>query len=250
MNWHGVLAVIDAEAVKKIPVHLQIYGSLALVALGLGLVASLQRGSADSTAASEEAHKPRAAAARGARPKPAQPEHGAPLRDFGIVGSPAPRAAATDPLPRANMPSADHSRAGMSADGAIDTDGHGEAGSAAAQARAEQLKIDARADFNAANYREAVRKYRRATRLASRDAGAYAGLGGSLLQLGQPERALNAYRRAIRLAPEQSGFHAALGRAYYLMAQPRKSRAAYHRAAALDPDNEAAQAALAQLNPQ
>lgn len=113
--------------------------------------------------------------------------------------------------------------------------------------RAGMLKERARERYAAKDYRKAARAYHRVTNLTPKDAGAYAGLGAALLELGKPRRAVRAYRAAVRLRPETSGFHAALGRAYFEAGARERSRRAYRRALRLNPKNTAARAAIERL---
>jgi Flp pilus assembly protein TadD len=106
-------------------------------------------------------------------------------------------------------------------------------------------KLQARELYKAGKYREAADAYQRATQLDATDAGAFAGLGGSLMATGDFHKAIAAYQRAVRLQPEKSGFQAALGRAYLKKGDRARARAAYSKALELDPNNQAARSGMA-----
>lgn len=116
-----------------------------------------------------------------------------------------------------------------------------------AKADVDALKADARKYFAAKKFPRAARAYKRVTKAAPRDSGAFAGLGASQLAMGDAKAAVVAYRRAVKLRPKTSGFHAALGRAYYESGDKKRARAAYKQALVLNPKNKAAQAAMARL---
>ena len=106
-------------------------------------------------------------------------------------------------------------------------------------------KTVARQLFQARKFREAADAYRRATQANSADAGAFAGLGASLLAAGDARGAVAAYLRAVQLQPRVSGFHAALGRAYLVSGDRARARASYSLALELHPSNQAARTGLA-----
>lgn len=114
-------------------------------------------------------------------------------------------------------------------------------------AKAEELKLQARDHYKAGRFRDAAKAYEKATELNPQDAGAFAGLGASLLSNNDAKGAIDAYSKAVRLQPGSSGFHAALGRAYLSRGDRDRARAAYEKALQLNPENGAAKTALAQL---
>ena len=154
-----------------------------------------------------------------------------------VAPAPAPQAE-TDPAlaPSGKVGSSAGSRIGVQRDPREDR-----------VAKAEELKLQARDHYKAGRYREAAKAYEKATELNPGDAGAFAGLGASLLANNDPKGAVDAYSKAVRSQPTSSGFHAALGRAYLARGDRDRARAAYEKALQLNPDNGAAKAALAQL---
>lgn len=112
---------------------------------------------------------------------------------------------------------------------------------------ADELKVQARQAYAAKHYAEAAKLYEQVTKMSSRDAGAFAGLGASQLASGNKKGAVASYQRAVQLQPKSSGFQAALGRAYYENGDKARSIASYRKALELNPDNGAAKAALARL---
>lgn len=116
--------------------------------------------------------------------------------------------------------------------------------------KADQLREEGRQHYAAGRYGAAAVAYREATRYAPSHAGAYAGLGASLLAAGDPDGAIGAYQRAIQLQPRSSGFHAALGRAYYTKGDAGRAIAAYRKALELNPNNKIARMALVRLGQQ
>jgi tetratricopeptide (TPR) repeat protein len=114
-------------------------------------------------------------------------------------------------------------------------------------AKADELKAQGRTAFSEGRYKDAAAAYEKATEQNPSDAGAFAGLAASKLQLNDGNAAIAAYSRAVRLQPASSGFHAALGRAYLQQNDRARARAAYEHALQLDPNNAAAKTALAQL---
>lgn len=114
-------------------------------------------------------------------------------------------------------------------------------------AKAEELKAQGRSAYSGGHFKEAAAAYEKATEQNPSDAGAFAGLAASKLELNDINGAIAAYSRAVRLQPASSGFHAALGRAYLRQNDRARARAAYEHALQLDPNNGAAKTALAQL---
>jgi tetratricopeptide (TPR) repeat protein len=114
-------------------------------------------------------------------------------------------------------------------------------------AKANELKAEGRAHYQAGRFREAARSYELATRQTPSDGGAFAGLGASLLSSNDADGAIRAYQRAVQIDGQSSGFHAALGRAYALKGDRARARASYTRALELNPKNGAAQQGLDRL---
>jgi eukaryotic-like serine/threonine-protein kinase len=109
------------------------------------------------------------------------------------------------------------------------------------------LKQKARDHFQARRYSAAAAAYKEATRLSPGDAGAYAGLGASLLAVNDSNGAIAAYQRAIQLSPKSSGYHAALGRTYFSNGDKARAIKAYRKALEIDPNNQVARMALQRL---
>jgi tetratricopeptide (TPR) repeat protein len=109
------------------------------------------------------------------------------------------------------------------------------------------VRTQAREHYGSGQFRKAAAAYERATQLNPSHAGSYAGLGASLLRLGDASGAARAYQRAIQLEPNHSGFFAALGHAYKAAGKRRPAAQAYQRALALDPSNAAARRGLQQV---
>jgi serine/threonine protein kinase/tetratricopeptide (TPR) repeat protein len=116
--------------------------------------------------------------------------------------------------------------------------------------KADRLREEGRQHYAAGRYGAAAVAYREATRYAPSHAGAYAGLGASLLAAGDPDGAIGAYQRAIQLQPRSSGFHAALGRAYFTKGDGGRAVTAYRKALELNPNNKIARMALVRLGQQ
>jgi len=115
----------------------------------------------------------------------------------------------------------------------------------------ERHRTAALAHYHARHYHSAAVEYELATRADPTRAGAYAGLGASVLaghrSAQSARRAVEAYQRAVELEPRSSGYYAALGRALLKARQRAEAIAAYERAVQLDGSNAAAARALAQL---
>lgn len=95
------------------------------------------------------------------------------------------------------------------------------------------------------NWQEARTHFERA--LAGRvEVSALNGLGTSLLELGEVEKALDAFRRAARMEPEDAAAFAHIGRAYLKYGRPLEAVAALERATALDRQSGRLRALLAQ----
>jgi serine/threonine-protein kinase len=113
-------------------------------------------------------------------------------------------------------------------------------------AKAEELRQQGRAHYQAKRYREAAAAYQAATEQDPSDPRAFSGLAASRLAAGDANAAIAAYSRAVRLQPGSSGYHAALGRAYLVSGDRNRARAAYEKALQLNPNNGEAQKGLAQ----
>jgi serine/threonine protein kinase/Flp pilus assembly protein TadD len=110
--------------------------------------------------------------------------------------------------------------------------------------RAETLRAEAKAHYMAKRYPQAAAAYQKATRADPSHAGAYAGLGASLLAQGKAKEAVRAYEQAIQRKPRSSGFYAALGRAYARSGDKLRARSAYQKSLKLNPKNRAASRGL------
>lgn len=99
-----------------------------------------------------------------------------------------------------------------------------------------QLRDEARDHYRARRYNDAANSYEAAARLEPQNASAWAGLGASRLQAGNPNGALDAYREAVRISPT-ARYYVAMGRAYAAAGNQTFARRAFERALQLDPGN-------------
>ncbi len=111
----------------------------------------------------------------------------------------------------------------------------------------QRAKRQAARHFEARRYAQAEVAYRRATRLNSRDAASWVGLGASRIRQGNPRGAVDPYKRATRLRPRNSNYFAFLGRAYQRSGNSRLARQAYRRALSLNSGNRIARSGLSSL---
>lgn len=100
---------------------------------------------------------------------------------------------------------------------------------------AASILAQAQAAAREGKHSQAIEEYRQVLALSPNDAAAHAGLGGSLLAVGDLDRAQSHIRRALELAPKDPSYHMLLGRLQIAQNQLDDAESAYSQAAKLSP---------------